>query len=107
MTDHKLPRTMTPQEQAAAVLKAATQARCLEHWSTVNDPPCHPSDSEWNGCNLCVHRAGDAAAIRAAVKLVLPENTSRLGGIEQLCRDGYRAMFLAIADAMEDPPDAR
>lgn len=64
---------MTPQEQAQAVADAAARARCRDQWSTVNDPPCHPSDEGWNGCHLCVSRAGDAAAIRAAVDLVLPE----------------------------------
>ena len=102
---------MTPQQQAAAVLKAATNARCLDHWSTVNDPPCHPSDPEWNGCNLCVRRAGDAAAIRAAVDLVLPEEKTPLlmrgPDLERLVQRKYaRAQFLAIADAMEAPADA-
>ena len=93
---------MTPQEQAAAVLKAATSARCLDHWRTVNDPPCHPSDPEWNGCNLCVRRAGDAAAIRAAVDLVLPEepNTYTDPAFRRMIT---RAQFLAIADALENP----
>lgn len=98
---------MTPQEQAAAVLKAATSARCLDHWSTVNDPPCHPSDPEWKGCNLCVRRAGDAAAIRAAVDLVLPDTPVHSAFLPEDWHLEARAQFLAIADAMEVPTDAR
>ena len=96
---------MTPQEQAQAVTKAAARARCLDQWSGTNDPPCHPSDSEWNGCHLCVNRAGDAAAIRAAVDLVLPEEYRRTDRANQ--RMIKRAQFLAIADAMEAPADAQ
>lgn len=104
---------MTPQEQAAAVLTAATRARCLDHWSTVNDPPCHPSDPEWNGCNLCVRRAGDAAAIRAAVDLVLPEEPGptwsdprkEVYDYQRQSRVNARARFLVIAEAMEAPTD--
>ncbi len=92
---------MTPQEQAQAVADAAARARCLHQWSTVNDPPCHPSDEGWNGCHLCVSRAGDAAAIRAAVDLVLPEE-------RRLCDRSWqrmikRAEFLAIAAELEAP----
>jgi hypothetical protein len=89
---------MTPQEQAAHVIEAAARARCLDHWSTVNDPPCHPSDEGWNGCHLCVNRAGDAAAIRALVEQTLPEE---ICGIKFL----YVPDILAIADALEAPTD--
>ena len=96
---------MTSQEQAAHVIKAATQARCLNYWLTVNYPPCHPSDPDWNGCHLCVKHAGDATAIRAAVDLVLPEepNTYTDSAFRRMIT---RAQFLAIADAMEPPTDA-
>ena len=92
---------MTPQEQAQAVTNATTRARCRDQWSTVNDPPCHPSDEGWNGCHLCLSRAGDAAAIRAAVDLVLPEERC-------LCDRSWqrmikRAEFLAIAAELEGP----
>jgi hypothetical protein len=96
---------MTPQEQAQAVADAAARARCLHQWSTVNDPPCHPSDEGWTGCHLCVSHstAGDVAAIRAAVDLVLPEE-------RRLCDRSYqrmikRAQFLAIAAELEGPTD--
>ena len=95
---------MTPQEQAQAVTNATTRARCRDQWSTVNVPLCHPidpSDVEWNGCHLCLSRAGDAAAIRAAADLVLPEE-------RRLCDRSYqrmikRARFLAIAAELEGP----
>jgi hypothetical protein len=58
---------------AQAVLEAHAKARCQREWSTVNDPPCHPSDPEWNGCGICVDRVGPAAAIRALVEQVAPE----------------------------------
>lgn len=51
---------------AQAALIASAKLRCLREWTDVNDPPCHPSDENWNGCYLCVHRAGVAAALRAA-----------------------------------------
>lgn len=27
---------------------------CLDEWNGVNDPPCHPGDSDWKGCPLCL-----------------------------------------------------
>ena len=60
MTDH----TLSP--AAKAILTAQTKQRCLNEWDHVNDPPCHPSDDDWNGCYHCVDRRGLAAALRAA-----------------------------------------
>ena len=60
---------------AQAVLTAQAKARCLEEWSGVNDPPCHPSDADWNGCVICVDREGAAAALRAAADQVIPTTT--------------------------------
>ncbi len=51
---------------AQAVLRADAGARCVSEWDSVNDPPCHPSDSNWNGCFDCVNRSAVAAALRAA-----------------------------------------
>jgi hypothetical protein len=51
---------------AQAVLTAQAKQRCLFEWSNVNDPPCHPSDPDWNGCVQCIDRLGAAAALRAA-----------------------------------------
>lgn len=59
---------------AQAVLTAQAKQRCLFEWSTVNDPPCHPSDLEWNGCGTCVDRRGLAAALRV-VAAHLPNST--------------------------------
>lgn len=59
---------------AQAVLTAQAKERCLFEWSTVNDPPCHPSDSEWNGCIQCIDRRGVAATLRAAADQVVPED---------------------------------
>jgi hypothetical protein len=66
------PPPLSPDAQA--VLEAQAKARCLGFWGSVNDPPCHPSDSGWNGCSVCVDRAGVAAAIREAVDRVIPES---------------------------------
>ena len=93
---------MTPQEQAQAVATAAARPRCLDQLMHS----CHPFDANWNGCHLCIDRDGDAAAIRAAVDLVLPEDaglcvyelTPREYG--RLC---VREEFLAIAAELEGP----
>ena len=55
---------------AQAVLTAQAKERCLFEWSAVNDPPCHPSDADWNGCIQCIDRRGLAAALRAAADQV-------------------------------------
>lgn len=49
-------------------------------------------------------RQAGAAAIRAAVELVLPEDPGQSEYVNQ--RMIKRAKFLAIADAMEAPTDA-
>jgi hypothetical protein len=51
---------------------AQANTRCVKEWAPCNDPPCHPSDPDWNGCHLCIDRAGTAAAIRALVEQVVP-----------------------------------
>lgn len=51
---------------AQAILTAQAKQRCLNEWDHVNDPPCHPSDDDWNGCYQCIDRRGLAAALRAA-----------------------------------------
>ena len=57
---------------AKIILVASAKANCLQEWDHVNDPPCHPDDSDWSGCYTCVHRAGIAAALRAAADQVVP-----------------------------------
>jgi hypothetical protein len=46
---------------AKAILVAEAKSRCLRE-----ERGCHPTDSDWNGCWICVHRKGVAAALRAA-----------------------------------------
>jgi hypothetical protein len=58
---------------AQKILRADAAERCLVEWSSVNDPPCHPSDEGWKGCGTCVNRAAVAAALQAAVDQVVPE----------------------------------
>jgi hypothetical protein len=48
---------------AKAILVAEAKSRCLRE-----ERGCHPTDSDWNGCWICVHRKGVAAALRAAVE---------------------------------------
>ena len=74
--DTKCDKTSTPLVQpismsnlsptAQKVLRADAARRCLAEWSSVNDPPCHPSDEGWSGCGTCVNRAAIAAALEAA-----------------------------------------
>ncbi len=63
---------------AQAVLTAQAKERCLFEWSTVNDPPCHPSDSGWNGCIQCVDRRGIAAALRAVAEQVQSDTSKSI-----------------------------
>jgi len=74
---------------AQAVLRADAGARCVSEWDSVNDPPCHPSDSNWNGCFDCVNRSAVAAALRAAADLVPDHQMSA-------------HMLHAIADELEN-----
>jgi hypothetical protein len=46
---------------AKAILVAEARSRCLREGRG-----CHPTDSDWNGCWICVHRKGVAAALRTA-----------------------------------------
>jgi hypothetical protein len=54
---------------AQAVLIAEAKSRCLR-----DERGCHPNDSDWNGCWVCVHRRGLAAALRAAADQVAPSD---------------------------------
>lgn len=64
----------TPLSPAAqAVITAQAKQRCLFEWGNVSDPPCHPSDANWNGCVQCIDRLGTAADLRAAADQVVPE----------------------------------
>ena len=108
---------------AEAVLRADAAARCLFEWDSVNDPPCHPSDHDWNGCIRCVNRLATAAALRAAAGQVVPEETSfpnanepearerfntpeewLYSGIEQDQRQATRTAFLTLANELDPTP---
>lgn len=52
---------------AQAVLIAEAKSRCLRE-----ERGCHPDDPDWNGCYICVHRRGLAAALRAVADQVVP-----------------------------------
>lgn len=58
---------------AQKILSADAAVRCLAEWSSVNDPPCHPSDKGWSGCGTCANRAAVAAALEAVADQVVPE----------------------------------
>jgi hypothetical protein len=93
MTDN----TLSPAAQA--VLRADAGARCVSEWDSVNDPPCHPSDSNWNGCFDCVNRFAVAAALRAAADQVMPEEPRPTG--MRPCGDTYSAREIRRAERMK------
>ena len=76
---------------AKAILVAEAKSRCLRE-----ERGCHPTDSDWNGCWICVHRKGVAAALRAAADQ-LQERKPRLNiGIDWSSSELY-----AIAAELE------
>jgi hypothetical protein len=81
------PEPLSPAAQA--VLIAEAKSRCLRE-----EHDCHPDDSDWNGCYICVHRRGLAAALRAAVVQVAPVSTNAR---QMKIRDE----LLAIANELE------
>lgn len=82
---------------ARAVLTAQAKERCLFEWSHVNDPPCHPSDPEWNGCFDCIDRRGIAATLRAAADQLQKRKPRPSIGIDWSSSELY-----AIAAELED-----
>lgn len=92
---------------AKTILVASAKANCLQEWDHVNNPPCHPDDSDWNGCYTCIHRAGIAAALRAAADQVVPTEMDLppiapdLGHFRQHERRLTRQRLLAIAAELE------
>jgi len=94
---HHAPGPAQPLSPAAqAVLRADAGARCVSEWDSVNDPPCHPSDSNWNGCFDCVNRSAVAAALRAAADQIEPDD-----GVSTEVRQVLNKL-LAIADELEN-----
>jgi hypothetical protein len=96
---------------AQAVLTAQAKRRCLFEWSNVNDPPCHPSDPDWNGCVQCIDRLGVAAAVRELAEQVVPEEEACWRTEPEAVSDSVfaawkqrqqtRSEFLAIATELE------
>jgi len=85
---------------AQKILRADAAERCLAEWSSVNDPPCHPSDEGWNGCGTCVNRAAVAAALEAAADQPYEVPSWYRGDDCQTYRDGadaQRNRILSIA----------
>ena len=99
--------TMTDLSPAAqAILTAKAKQRCLNEWDHVNDPPCHPSDADWNGCYQCVDRRGLAAALRAAADQVAPQRRKPTDPdsweeATWTAQQDTRAKLLAIAAELE------
>jgi hypothetical protein len=87
---------------AKAILVAEAKSRCLRE-----ERGCHPTDFDWNGCWICVHRKGVAAALRAAVNQVLPENANPVGDEHDAARADQwlriRLKMLAIAAELNTP----
>jgi hypothetical protein len=87
---------------AQAVLIAEAKSRCLRE-----ERDCHPDDSDWNGCYICVHRRGLAAALRAAADQVVPEDydcaVEDIGWYHaaEVRHAVIREQLLAIADELE------
>jgi hypothetical protein len=95
---HHAPGPAQPLSPAAqAVLRADAGARCVSEWDSVNDPPCHPSDSNWNGCFDCVNRSAVAAALRAAADQLAYAHGSWAGSSAIINEDE----LLAIAAELE------
>jgi hypothetical protein len=89
-------------KEAQAVLRADAGARCVSEWDSVNDPPCHPSDSNWNGCFHCVNRSAVAAVLRAAADQVVPIPRLPYDSCCDVHAAAIRAELLAIAAELED-----
>jgi len=81
---------------AKAILVAEAKSRCLRE-----ERGCHPTDSDWNGCWICVHRKGVAAALRAAADQVVPAPRLPYDSCCDVHASAIRAELLAIAIELE------
>jgi hypothetical protein len=81
---------------AKAILVAEAKSRCLRE-----ERGCHPTDSDWNGCWICVHRKGVAAALRAAADQVVPAPRLPYDSCCDVNAAAIRAELLAIAVELE------
>ncbi len=81
---------------AKAILVAEAKSRCLRE-----ERGCHPTDSDWNGCWICVHRKGVAAALRAAVAHTQQHRGFDVWGCDAEVWECDADKLLAIADELE------
>jgi hypothetical protein len=72
---------MTELSLTAKVLIASAKANCVREWDNVNDPPCHPGDDKWCGCDLCIKRVGIAAALRVIGNHLVTEGNIGAGSL--------------------------
>lgn len=90
---------------ARAVLKAAAVSACLAEWGSVNDPPCHPGDEDWNGCHLCVKRDLIAAALRALAAFDEEVQIRKASGMAEFDLVVRVSRINAIATEIENADD--
>jgi hypothetical protein len=87
---------------AQAVLIAEAKSRCLRE-----ERGCHPNDSDWNGCWVCVHRRGLVAALRAAADQASPKlHIKDIDYLPQSYVDGWNdslELILDIAAELDNP----
>lgn len=83
---------------AQAVLTAQAKQRCLFEWSNAKDPPCHPSDPNWNGCAQCIDRHGVAATLRASAEQMRSDYPASIEQMPENARRWYRLGFGAASN---------
>jgi hypothetical protein len=89
---------------AQKILRADAAERCLAEWSSVNDPPCHPSDEGWHGCGTCINQDAVAAALEAFASTMKMDRP--LGGTDAdagvfAAHHAIRSEILAIANELK------
>jgi hypothetical protein len=96
LEDDSMNKPLSPAAQA--VLTAQAKQRCLFEWSNVNDPPCHPSDPDWNGCVQCIDRHGVAATLRASAEQMPSDYPATMEQMPEGARRWYRLGFGAASN---------